>query len=98
MPPGKNPTDDLEANRLRPVGERRVSAGDLAEDGESTVNNSTPFQPPVCEARERAPKASLDELLARAISSTRGSSEAQQRIVEKLGDLGTRFEEGRLRV
>jgi GTP-binding protein EngB required for normal cell division len=48
--------------------------------------------------RERTPGASLDEVLARAISSTRGSSDAQGRIIEKLGDLRTRFEEGRLRV
>ena len=75
-----------------------MSADDLAEDADSKVNNSTPIQPPVFKSCGRAPKASLDELLARAISSTPGSSEAQQRILEKLGDLGTRFEEGRLRV
>jgi hypothetical protein len=98
MSPGKNPAYDFEFDRLRPVGERRVSAGDLAENGASTVNDSALFQPPVCAPRGRAPKGSLDELLARATSSTWGSSEAQQRILEKLGDLGTRFEEGRLRV
>jgi GTP-binding protein EngB required for normal cell division len=98
MPPDKNPADDLAFDRLRSVGQARVSADDLAEDADSKVNNSTPIQPPVFKPRGRAPKASLDELLARAISSTQGSSEAQLRILEKLGDLGTRFEEGRLRV
>src|SRR5580658_9978799 len=92
MPPDKNPADALAFDRLRSVGQARVSADDLAEDADSKVNNSSPIQP------RRAPKASLDELLARAISSTQGSSEAQQRILEKLGDLGVRFDEGRLRV
>ncbi len=60
--------------------------------------HSTLFQRPTGERHGRAPKASLDELLTRAISSTRGSSDAQQQILERLGDLRTRFEEGRLRV
>ena len=76
----------------------RASARDLAEGPESTGKHSTLFHRPTCERRGRRPKASLDELLTRAISSTRGSSDAQQRILEKLGDLRTRFEEGRLRV
>ena len=98
MSPGKNPADDLAVDRLRSVGQARVSAHDLAEYADSKVNNSTLIQPPVFKSRGGAPRASLDELLARAISSTQGSSEAQHRILEKLGDLGARFEEGRLRV
>jgi hypothetical protein len=53
MFPGKNPAYDLEFDRLRPVGERRMSAGDPAENGASTVNDSALFPPPVCGVRAK---------------------------------------------
>jgi hypothetical protein len=93
MSPDENFTDHLESKRPR-----GVSASDLAEDGESPGKNSTPFQSPACACRGRGPKTSFNELLTRAISSVRGSSDAQRHILERLSDLRTRFEEGQLRV
>jgi GTP-binding protein EngB required for normal cell division len=99
MPSSENPRARLESGRLSASGNGpTTSARDPADGPEATSNNSTPLQPPVYEPRAGGPKASLDELLTRAISSTRGSSEAQQQILERLRELRTRFEEGRLRV
>jgi Dynamin family len=99
MSSSENPRARLESDRLGAYGDGpTTSARDPADGPEATSNNSGPFQPPVCEPGGRGPEASLDQLLARAISSTRGSSDAQRQILERLGDLRTRFEEGRLRV
>ncbi len=98
MSPDRDASSRLERNRLRALGEPTALGRDLAEGPESPGRHSTLFQPPICEPRGRRPKASLDELLTRAISSTRGSSDTQRQIVERLCDLRARFEEGRLRV
>lgn len=93
-----NRTDRVESDRLRPADERTAGAADLTEDRQPTDRNRAPLRPPVRERRERTRTASLDELLTRAISSSRGSSAAQRQTLERLRDLKTRFEEGRLRV
>jgi len=98
MSPYGKPEARFEFNRSRTPRDPEASAGDLAEGPESTGKHSTLFQRPASEGRRRGPRASLDELLTRAISLTRDSSDAQRQILEKLGDLRTRFEEGRLRV
>ena len=98
MSPDRDTGSGLKFNRLRTDGESAALGRDLTEGLESPGKHSTLFQPPICEPRGRRPKASLDELLTRAISSTRGSSDAQRKIVERLCDLRARFEEGRLRV
>jgi hypothetical protein len=83
MSSSENPRARLESDRLGASGDGpATSARDPAEEPEATSNNSTPFQPPVDESRGRGLNVSLDELLTRTISSTPGSSEAQQQILE----------------
>jgi GTP-binding protein EngB required for normal cell division len=99
MSSSENSRARLESDRLGASGDGpTTSARDPADGPEATSNDSTPFRPPVYERRVRGARTSLDELLARALSSTPGSSEAQQQILERLRELRTRFDEGRLRV
>ena len=98
MSPDKDASSRPESNRLRALGEPTAVGRDLAGGPESPGKHSPLFQPPIREPRGRRSRASLDELLARAISSTRGSSDAQRQMLERLGELRARFEEGRLRV
>ena len=98
MSPDRNAAARLESDRFRASGDTRTRVHDPAEEQGSAGGRSPLSQGSDSEQRGTGPKAPLDELLARAISSARGSSDAQQRILEKLGDLRTRFEEGLLRV